>query len=75
MCGQCRTKGTIPLSMYSSTITLFLDGSFCRFSRQHRLGFEAAAWCCIFVDVVWLFLYLNTSCWGLNASAVAHEQR
>lgn len=34
------------------------------FSRGHHFGFEAAAWYWHFVDVVWLFLYLNIYWWG-----------
>ena len=34
------------------------------FSYSHHFGFEAAAWYWHFVDVVWLFLYLNIYWWG-----------
>jgi len=34
------------------------------FSRDHHFGFEAAAWYWHFVDVVWLFLYINIYWWG-----------
>jgi len=34
------------------------------FSRYHHFGFEAAAWYWHFVDVVWLFLYINIYWWG-----------
>lgn len=34
------------------------------FSRYHHFGFEAAAWYWHFVDVVWLFLYINVYWWG-----------
>jgi len=34
------------------------------FSRHHHFGFEAAAWYWHFVDVVWLFLYINVYWWG-----------
>jgi len=34
------------------------------FTREHHFGFEAAAWYCHFVDVVWLFLYITIYWWG-----------
>jgi len=34
------------------------------FSPSHHFGFEAAAWYWHFVDVVWLFLYINIYWWG-----------
>jgi len=34
------------------------------FSKGHHFGFEAAAWYWHFVDVVWLFLYINLYWWG-----------
>lgn len=34
------------------------------FSSTHHFGFEAAAWYWHFVDVVWLFLYINLYWWG-----------
>jgi len=34
------------------------------FSSTHNFGFEAAAWYWHFVDVVWLFLYINVYWWG-----------
>lgn len=37
---------------------------FNHFSRFHHFGFEAAAWYWHFVDVVWLFLYINVYWWG-----------
>lgn len=33
-------------------------------SYSHHFGFEAAAWYWHFVDVVWLFLYINVYWWG-----------
>lgn len=49
--------------------TLFLIISWIRiifghFSKLHHFGFEAAAWYWHFVDVVWLFLYINLYWWG-----------
>nr|UCP07168.1 cytochrome c oxidase subunit III [Nanhuaphasma hamicercum] len=34
------------------------------FSKNHHVGFEAAAWYWHFVDVVWLFLYTSIYWWG-----------
>nr|QWW21164.1 cytochrome c oxidase subunit 3 [Arion ater ater] len=34
------------------------------FSRNHHVGFLAAAWYWHFVDVVWLFLYVSIYWWG-----------
>nr|YP_004934932.1 cytochrome c oxidase subunit III [Pedipes pedipes]AEQ93860.1 cytochrome c oxidase subunit III [Pedipes pedipes] len=34
------------------------------FSKQHHVGFLAAAWYWHFVDVVWLFLYVSIYWWG-----------
>ncbi len=51
------------------TVTLFraLAGHFT--STQH-FGFEAAAWYWHFVDVVWIFLFINIYWWG--ASGFGH---
>nr|QXU57728.1 cytochrome c oxidase subunit III [Omalonyx unguis] len=37
---------------------------FCHFSKNHHIGFLAAAWYWHFVDVVWLFLYISIYWWG-----------
>nr|YP_002213617.1 cytochrome c oxidase subunit III [Bilobella aurantiaca]ABS88968.1 cytochrome c oxidase subunit III [Bilobella aurantiaca] len=34
------------------------------FSKTHHFGFEAAAWYWHFVDIVWIFLYINMYWWG-----------
>lgn len=49
--------------------TIFIFVCFCRtminhFSREHHVGFEAAAWYWHFVDVVWLFLFVSIYWWG-----------
>lgn len=43
----------------------FIRGVNFNFSSNHHVGFEAAAWYWHFVDVVWLFLYINIYWWGL----------
>jgi len=40
------------------------------FSKHHHFGFEAAAWYWHFVDVVWLFLYINIYWWGSCISII-----
>lgn len=50
--------GTIFLGI--CLIRLYLD----HFTKEHHLGFEAAAWYWHFVDVVWLFLFLTVYWWG-----------
>ena len=37
------------------------------FTPTAHIGFEAAAWYWHFVDVVWLFLYINVYWWGSSA--------
>lgn len=45
------------------TVCLFRQMKF-HFTRQHHIGFEAAAWYWHFVDVVWLFLFVVVYWWG-----------
>lgn len=42
----------------------FLRMQHFHFSKQHHVGFLAAAWYWHFVDVVWLFLYVRIYWWG-----------
>jgi heme/copper-type cytochrome/quinol oxidase subunit 3 len=49
--------------------TIFLTVCYLRlvknhFTKSHHFGFEAAAWYWHFVDVVWLFLFVNVYWWG-----------
>lgn len=49
--------------------TIFLTVCYFRlaknhFAKTHHFGFEAAAWYWHFVDVVWLFLFVNIYWWG-----------
>nr|UBU96763.1 cytochrome c oxidase subunit III [Gyraulus sp. GE1] len=45
------------------TVCLFRLLNF-HFSKNHHVGFLAAAWYWHFVDVVWLFLYMSIYWWG-----------
>jgi cytochrome c oxidase subunit 3 len=42
----------------------FLRLLFSQFTRDHHVGFEAAAWYWHFVDVVWLFVFVILYYWG-----------
>jgi len=42
------------------------------FTPTAHIGFEAAAWYWHFVDVVWLFLYINVYWWGSSAFGHLH---
>lgn len=39
---------------------------FAPISKEHHIGFEAAAWYWHFVDVVWLFLFVFVYWWGVS---------
>ena len=43
-----------------------------QFTPTAHIGFEAAAWYWHFVDVVWLFLYINVYWWGSSAFGHLH---
>lgn len=45
-------------------IVCFIRSLNYHYTRQHHVGFEAAAWYWHFVDVVWLFLFLSVYIWG-----------
>jgi cytochrome c oxidase subunit 3 len=49
----------------SFLLICLIRGAKFHFSPSHHFGFEAAAWYWHFVDVVWLFLYINVYWWGL----------
>jgi cytochrome c oxidase subunit III len=80
------TEGIYPSTFYLATGfhgfhvlvgTTFLIVCFFRaraghFTPDAHIGFEAAAWYWHFVDVVWLFLYINVYWWG--SSAFGHLQ-
>ena len=42
------------------------------FTPDAHIGFEAAAWYWHFVDVVWIFLYINVYWWGSSAFGHFH---
>ena len=46
--------------LFVCLVRLYLN----HFTREHHLGFEAAAWYWHFVDVVWLFLFVTIYWWG-----------
>ena len=45
------------------------------FSSQQHFGFEAAAWCWHFVDVVWLFLFVVIYILGAGTRALTNPFR
>jgi heme/copper-type cytochrome/quinol oxidase subunit 3 len=57
--------------VFVGTIALlvsFVRIVFNHFTNQHHFGFESAIWYWHFVDVVWLFLFLNVYWWGNSSS-------
>ena len=54
--------GTIALLV--SFIRIVLN----HFTNHHHFGFESAIWYWHFVDVVWLFLFINVYWWGNSSS-------
>lgn len=67
--GSCfyMTTGFHGFHVFVGTIALFV--SFIRlglnhFTDKHHFGLEAAIWYWHFVDVVWLFLFINVYWWG-----------
>ena len=48
-------------------IVCFFRAQAGHFTPDAHIGFEAAAWYWHFVDVVWLFLYINVYWWGSSA--------
>jgi len=59
--------------------TLFIIVCYLRFlkrhfTREHHLGFEAAAWYWHFVDVVWLFLFISIYWVGLSLEKMKEKK-
>lgn len=52
-------------------IVRFLRQLILHFTSNHHFGFEAAAWCWHFVDVVWLF-YVSIYWWGSYSFSINH---
>jgi cytochrome c oxidase subunit 3 len=40
------------------------------FTKEHHVGFEAAAWYWHFVDVAWLFLFITIYWWGYSVGSI-----